>query len=163
MILGLSLETFTFLHVVISLVGIVTGFIVVAVMLQNGDLAGWNGFFLASTILTSVSGFFFPFTSIGPPHVVGALSLIVLAVAVYALYDRRLAGRWRATYVVAVFVALFLNLFVAIVQAFAKFAYLHKFAPTGSEPAFVATAGVVLVLFALVCLSALKRYHPTQK
>ena len=92
MILGMSFETFTFLHVVISLVGIMTGFIVVALMLQNAPLAGWNGFFLTATILTSVTGFFFPLKVIGPPHIIGAVSLVVLAVALFALYGRKLAG-----------------------------------------------------------------------
>src|SRR4029453_3548080 len=80
MILGMSVETFTFVHVVISLVGIMTGFIIVALMLQSAPIAGWNAFFLISTILTSVTGFVFPIKMFGPPHVIGAISLVVLAV-----------------------------------------------------------------------------------
>ena len=95
MVFGMSVETFTFLHVVISLVGIMTGFVVVGLMLQSAPIAGWNAFFLISTILTSVSGYFFPIKGLTPAHVVGAISLITLAVALYAIYGKKLAGRWR--------------------------------------------------------------------
>ena len=93
MVLGMSIETFTFVHVVISLVGIMTGFIVVALMLQSAPIAGWNAFFLVSTILTSATGYFFPITKgLTPAHIVGAISLVVLALAIYAYYPRHLAG-----------------------------------------------------------------------
>ena len=160
MILGMSLETFTFVHVVISLVGIMTGFIVVAVMLQNGPLAGWNGFFLTATILTSVTGFLFPLTQIGPPHIVGAISLVVLAVALFALYGRKLAGPWRVVYIVSAIIALYLNVFVGIVQSFDKVTYLHKLAPTGSEPPFGVAQVIVLILFVVIGFLAARRYHP---
>jgi hypothetical protein len=160
MILGMSLETFTFVHVVISLVGIMTGFIVIALMLQNGPLAGWNGFFLTTTILTSVTGFFFPLKAIGPPHIVGAISLVVLAVALFALYGRKLAGPWRWVYVVSATVALYLNVFVAVVQSFDKVTYLHKLAPTGSEPPFGVAQAIVLILFVVIGFLAVRRYHP---
>ena len=160
MILGMSIETFTFLHVVLSLVGIMTGFVVVAVMLQNGPIAGGNGFFLVTTILTSVTGFFFPLKTFGPPHIVGVISLVVLAVALFALYGRKLAGPWRWVYVIAAIFALYLNVFVGVVQSFDKFAYLHKFAPTGSEPPFAVAQGLVLVLFILAGILAANRYRP---
>ena len=160
MILGMSFETFTFLHVVISLVGIMTGFIVVALMLQNAPLAGWNGFFLTATILTSVTGFFFPLKAIGPPHIVGAISLVVLAVALFALYGRKLAGPWRVVYVVSAVIALYLNVFVGIVQSFDKVTYLHKLAPTGSEPPFGVAQAIVLILFVVIGFLATRRYHP---
>ena len=160
MILGMSLETFTFLHVVISLVGIMTGFIVVAVMLQNGPIAGWNGFFLTATILTSVSGFFVPAKGVLPSHIVGIISLVVLAVALFAYYGRRLLGPWRAVYVVSAIIALWLNVFVGVVQSFGKFAYLHNLAPNGSEPPFAVAQGLVLILFVVAGFLALRRYHP---
>ncbi len=163
MILGLSIETFTFLHVVISLVGIMTGFIVVAVMLQSGPIAGWNGFFLITTILTSVTGFFFPSAAFGAPHIVGVISLIVLAVALFAIYGRRLSGIWRPVYVVCAVIALYLNVFVGVVQSFDKFAYLHRLAPTGSEPAFAVTQAVVLLAFIVAAIAAARRYHPPLK
>ena len=160
MILGMSIETFTFLHVVISLVGIMTGFIVVALMLQNGPLAGWNGFFLLFTILTSVTGFFFPLKAIGPPHIVGAISLVVLAVALFALYGRKLAGPWRVVYVASAVCALYLNVFVGIVQSFDKVTYLHKLAPGGSEPPFAVAQAVVLILFIVIGIIAARRFRP---
>jgi len=160
MILGMSLETFTFVHVVISLVGIMTGFIVVALMLSSAPIAGWNGFFLTATILTSVTGFFFPLKAFGPPHIVGVISLVVLAVALFAVYGRKLSGVWRSVYVGSAILALYLNVFVGVVQSFQKFAYLHNFAPNGSEPAFVVTQIVVLILFVLLGVVAVRRYHP---
>ena len=160
MIFGMSLETFTFVHVVISLVGIMTGFIVVALMLQSAPIAGWNAFFLVTTILTSVTGYFFPIRGLTPAHIVGAISLVALAVALFALYARHLAGIWRAVYVAAAVFALYLNFFVAVVQSFGKFSYLNKFAPTGSEPPFVATQAVVLIAFILLGIAAVRRYRP---
>jgi hypothetical protein len=161
MILGMSVETFTFVHVVISLVGIMTGFIVVALMLQSAPIAGWNAFFLVSTILTSVTGYFFPITQgVTPAHVVGAISLVTLAVALFAVYGKKLEGRWRATYVATAVAALYLNFFVAIVQSFNKFAYLNKFAPTGAEPPFAITQGIVLLLFIVMGIATVRRYHP---
>jgi hypothetical protein len=160
MILGMSIETFTFVHVVISLVGIMTGFIVLALMLQSAPIAGWNAFFLVSTILTSVTGYFFPIKGLTPAHIVGAISLVILAVALLAIYGRKLAGRWRAIYVASAVAALWLNVFVAIVQSFNKFGYLNKFAPTGSEAPFAVTQGVVLILFVIAGVAAVRRYRP---
>ena len=161
MILGMSVETFTFVHVVISLVGIMTGFIVVALMLQSAPIAGWNAFFLISTILTSVTGYFFPFSrGLTPAHVVGAISLVILAVALFAIYGKKLIGPWRWIYVASAVAALYLNFFVAIVQSFDKFAYLKKFAPTGSEPPFAVTQGIVLVLFIILGIATARRYRP---
>ena len=160
MVLGMSIETFTFVHVVISLVGIMTGFIVLALMLQSAPIAGWNAFFLVSTILTCVTGYFFPIMGLTPAHIVGAISLVILAVALLAVYGRKLAGRWRAIYVASAVAALWLNVFVAIVQSFNKFGYLNKFAPTGSEPPFAVTQGVVLILFVIAGVAAVRRYRP---
>ena len=161
MILGMSIETFTFIHVVISLVGIMTGFIVVALMLASAPIAGWNAFFLVSTILTSVTGYFFPFDKgLTPAHIVGAISLVALAVAVFAIYGKKLFGPWRKVYVATAVAALYLNFFVAVVQSFNKFAYLNKFAPTGSEPPFAVTQGLLLVLFIILGIAAVRRYRP---
>ena len=140
----MSVETLTFLHVVISLVGIMTGFVVVGLMLQSAPIAGWNAFFLISTILTSISGYFFPIKGQTPAHVVGAISLVTLAVALYAIYVKKLAARWRVVYVGAAIFALYLNVFVGVVQSFQKFAYLNRFAPTGSEPPFAVAQLLVL-------------------
>jgi hypothetical protein len=160
MILGMTFETFTFLHVVASLVGIMTGIVVVALMLQSAPIAGWNAFFLASTILTSVTGFVFPIRTIAPAHVLGALSLVALAAAMVAVYRKKLAGPWRPAYVLCSLLALYFNVFVLVVQSFAKFAYLNRFAPNGSEPAFVATQAVVVILFIIAGIAAVRRFRP---
>ncbi len=160
MVLGMSIETFTFVHVVISLVGIMTGFIVVALMLQSAPIAGWNAFFLISTILTSVTGYFFPIKGLTPAHVVGAISLAILAVALYAMYGKKLFGPWRKVYVATAVAALYLNFFVAIAQSFNKFAYLNKFAPTGGEPPFAVVQGLVLIGFIILGIAAVRRYRP---
>ena len=161
MILGLSVATFTFVHVVLSLVGIMTGFIVVALMLASAPLAGWNAFFLATTLLTSVTGFFFlPIVGFTPAQVVGAISVVVLLVALFAMYGRHLAGPWRGIYAGTAVFALYLNCFVAVVQSFNKFPYLHMFAPTGAEPPFAVTQGLVLVVLLILGVAAVRRYRP---
>lgn len=160
MILGMSLATFTLLHVVISLIGILAGLVVLAEMLAGGRLGGWNAVFLATTVATSVTGFIFPAATFGPAHVLGAISLVVLAIAVFALYGKGLAGAWRAIYVVTAVLALYLNAFVAVVQAFQKLAFLAALAPTQSEPPFVAAQGVVLVAFLVLGFLAVRRFPP---
>jgi hypothetical protein len=118
MILGMSLPTFTLLHVVISLVAIVAGVVVLLGMLGSNRLTGWTALFLATTVLTNATGFLFPFTRLLPSHVVGIISLVVLAVAVVALYLCRLAGAWRWVYVASAVLALYLNVFVLAVRSF---------------------------------------------
>src|SRR5262245_26522872 len=124
MTLGLSLSAFTTLHVIISLIGIGSGLVVLCGMLASRPPGGWSALFLASTILTSVTGFMFPFNGLLPSHVVGAISLVLLAVALLALYVFRLAGSWRWIYVTTALAALYLNVFVGVVQAFQKLAIL---------------------------------------
>ncbi len=160
MTLGLSPGTFTLFHVILSLLGIAAGAVVVIRMIDGHRLGGTNVIFLVTTIATSVTGFMFPFKAIGPPHIVGAISLVVLAVALAARYVGYLDGAWRWLYVASALVALYLNVFVAVVQAFAKIGFLHKFAPTGSEPPFAVAQGVVLVLFVVLGFYAVKRFHP---
>jgi hypothetical protein len=164
MVLGMSVETFTFVHVVISMVGIMTGFVVVGLMLQSAPIAGWNAFFLISTILTSVTGYFFPITKgLTPAHVVGAISLIVLAVALYAIYGRKLAGRWRGVYIGTAIFALYLNVFVGVVQAFLKQPFLQPLAPTQSEPPFVIAQGAVLLIFLVLGVLAVRAFRPAER
>ncbi len=141
------MKTFTLVHVVISLVGILSGFIVLFGMLTAKRLNRWTALFLATTVATSVTGFFFPFHGITPGIVVGIISLVVLAVAIFARYQRNLAGAWRKTYVVSAVLALYLNLFVLIVQAFLKIPALKNIAPTQNDPPFKLTQLVVLVAF----------------
>jgi len=160
MILGLSLATFTLVHVVISLVGIATGIVVLLGMLRGHELAGWTGIFLATTLLTSLTGFLFPITAFTPALAVGALSTAILAAALLALYVFDLAGVWRPVYIVTAVAALYLNTFVAVVQAFQKLGPLHDLAPTQSEPPFLAAQGFVLALFVVAGFIALKKFQP---
>ena len=161
MILGMSVAAFTLLHVIISLLGIASGLVVLAGMLGGRLLNGWNGFFLLTTIATSVTGFMFHSKSFGPPHIVGVISLVVLAVALFALYSRRLVGSWRWIYAATAVAALYLNVFVGVVQAFQKLPFLHALAPNGSEPPFVVAQGLVLLIFVALGILAAKRFHRT--
>jgi hypothetical protein len=161
MILGMSLSTFTTVHVIISLIGIVTGIVVVLGMLGGRKLGGWTAIFLAITALTSVTGFLFPFTKLLPSHVVGIISLVVLAVAVLALYAFHLDGPWRWIYVAGAILALYLNAFVAVVQAFQKLAFLQPLAPTQAEAPFIVAQVAVLAIFAALGLLAVRRFHPS--
>jgi hypothetical protein len=113
-----------------------------------------------ATVLTSVTGFFFPFTKFGPPHAFGVLSLIVLAVAIPALYVYHLAGPWRWLYVTGAVVALYFNVFVGVVQAFQKLSFLQPLAPTQSEPPFLVAQAVVLVIFVVLGIVAVRSFHP---
>jgi hypothetical protein len=160
MILGLSTSAFTFVHVVLSLVGIGTGFVVAVGMFGSKKLDGWTAVFLATTVLTSVTGFFFPRDQVLPSHIVGALSLIVLVVAILALYRYRLGGPWRWIYVVTALVALYFNTFVGVVQAFQKISFLNALAPKQSDPAFIIAQFVVLAVLVVIGIAALRSFHP---
>src|SRR5271169_296453 len=135
MILGMT--TFTLVHVVLSLIGIFSGFVVVFGLLKANRMDGWTAIFLASTVLTSVTGFLFPFHKFLPSYGVGIVSLIVLAIAIYARYAGHLAGGLRRAYVISAVIALYLNVFVLIAQLFMKVPALHAMAPTQSEPPFL--------------------------
>jgi hypothetical protein len=161
MILGLSLQAFTLVHVVISIVALAAGVIVVAGMLAGSRLPGWTALFLATTVLTSVTGFLFPATAILPSHIFGAISLVVLAIAIISLYGFRLAGAWRWIYVGSAIVAFYLNAFVAVVQAFLKVAVLQPLAPTQSEPPFLVAQLTLLVIFVVLGILAGIRFRPT--
>ena len=160
MILGMSISTFTLVHVVISLVGIFAGLVVVFGMLGSNKLEGWTAIFLATTVLTSVTGFFFPFDKILPSHIVGIISLVVLAIAILALHALHLAGPWRWIYVVSAVFALYLNVFVGVVQAFQKLPLLASLAPTQSEPPFLIAQAVVLVIFVVLGIVAVRSFRP---
>ena len=160
MLLGMSVSAFTTFHVILSLVGIVAGLVVLYAMQGSRHLPRWTALFLATTILTSLTGYLFPRDHILPSHVVGAISLVVLAVTVYALYARRLQGSWRAIYVVGSVLALYLNVFVLVVQSFQKIPWLAALAPTQSEPPFVIAQGVVLLAFVALGYRAVRAFHP---
>jgi hypothetical protein len=148
------------IHVALSLIGIVSGLVVFYEMLMGKQSGGWTVLFLITTILTSVTGFPLPPFGFDPPRAVGVLSLVLLAVAVVALYVFKLAGAWRWLYVITALAALWLNVFVGIIQAFAKLPALHALAPTQSEPPFLITQLVVLVIFVVLGIVALRRFHP---
>jgi Na+/glutamate symporter len=131
MIIGLSVGAFTTLHIIISLLGIGSGLLVLTAMLAGREPRNLTALFLCSTILTSATGFLFHSAKIGPPHVVGAISLAVLALALVGLYLKHLRGVWRPVYVVSAVLSLYLNAFVGVVQAFAKLSILKSLAPTG--------------------------------
>ncbi|HYL72293.1 MAG TPA: hypothetical protein VEY89_13415 [Candidatus Dormibacteraeota bacterium] len=160
MILGMSSAAFTLLHVIISLIAIVAGAVVAFGMRRAQRLSGWTALFLATTILTSVTGFFFHSKSFGPPHVVGVISLVILAAALVALYGYHLAGVWRALYVVTALAAFYLNTFVLVTQLFAKVPALKALAPNGSEPPFALAQLLVLGAFVALGISAVRRFRP---
>lgn len=163
MIFGMSTATFTILHVIISLIGLLAGVVVAAGLISGRQSGGWTVLFLVTTIITSVSGFLFPFPKLLPSHIFGVISLVVLAIAVAALYFFRLAGAWRWVYVAGVLFALYLNAFVAVVQAFQKVPVLTPLAPTQSEPAFLIAQLVVLAIFVALGALALKRFRPGEE
>jgi hypothetical protein len=160
MILGMSLSTFTLVHVGLSLIAIAAGIVVVAGMLQSKPLQGWTALFLVMSVVTIVTGFLFPFAGLLPSHIVGVISTGVLAITLLALYGYHLAGAWRWIYVIGAIVALYLNVFVGVVQSFQKVPQLRPLAPTQTEPAFVVTQGVVLLLFVLLGALAVRRFRP---
>jgi hypothetical protein len=160
MILGISSPLYTNIHVIISLIAIVTGFIAVFGMLAGGPLGIWNTIFLWTTILTSVTGFGFPISGVTPGIVVGVISLVFLAVALFALYSKHLAGAWRWIYVITAVIALWFNVFVLIVQSFQKIAFLKALAPTQSEPPFQIAQGAALVLFIILAILAVRKFRP---
>jgi hypothetical protein len=161
MILGMSLATFTAVHVVISLIGIAAGLIVVVGMLSARRLPGWTALFLSTTVLTSVTGFFFPAAHVLPPHIVGVISLVVLAVTIVALHVKRLAGSWRWIFVTGSILALYLNSFVGVIQAFLKVPALNRLAPTQSEQPFLVAQLMVVALFVLLGIRAVMKFRPT--
>jgi hypothetical protein len=145
MILGLT--TFTLIHVVLSLVGIFAGLVVAGGLVAGKRLDGWTGVFLLTTVLANVTGFGFPFVGLLPSHVVGIISLVVLAVVIVARYGKRLTGAWRGVYVAGAVLALYLNVFVLLAQLFRRLPALIAVAPTQKEPPFLATQLIVLALF----------------
>jgi hypothetical protein len=160
MILGMSLQTFTLLHVIISLIAIASGLIVLFGMLGSHRLAGWTALFLLTTILTSVTGFLFPVKGFTPALGTGIASLVVLAIALLVLYAKHLDGSWRWIYVATAVAALWFNVLVLIVQGFMKVASLHALAPNGNEPPFIVAQAVAMVFFLVLGLIAAFKFRP---
>ena len=160
MIAGLSIENFTILHAAISLIAIASGLIVLAGMLRARRLPGWTAVFLVTTILTSVTGFMFPINGLTPAIVFGLISIVILVIALAALYLKHLSGAWRWIYVTTALVALYLNVFVLIVQSFQKLPALQKLAPTQSEPPFLIAQAVALIAFLILGAMAARKFRP---
>lgn len=154
-----GLDGFTLFHIVLSLVAIAAGFVVIGGLLANVRLDGATHVFLATTAATSLTGFGFPFSTLLPSHIVGIISLVVLAVATYARYFTQLGGPWRWIYVAAATAALYLNVFVLVVQTFLKNPALSALAPTQSELPFTLTQGGTLILFVLLGVLAVRRFQ----
>lgn len=157
------LTAFTILHVLISLVGIAAGSVVVLALLQRNAPVRWTNLYFFTTVATSVTGFFFPVARLLPSHVVGLISLVILGVAMYAFYARHLTGVWRKVYVVGVLLALYLNVFVAVIQSFLKIPALKALAPTQSETPFKFTQLAVLLLFVGLGVLTLIRFRPERQ
>jgi len=159
MVLGMSLATFTLVHVLISLVAIVSGLLVLYGLIKGKRFDGATAIFLATTVLTSLTGFLFPFTHLLPSHIVGIISLVVLAVAIVARYPLHLEGAWRWIYVVTAVLALYLNVFVLVVQSFLKIPAVHALAPTQKEPPFLIVQLIVLAISIVLGIFAVKGFR----
>lgn len=160
MILGMSITTFTLVHTALSLVGIVAGLVVAGGLVTGTRLGRWGAVFLVTTVLTSATGFGFPFVKVIASHVVGIVSLVVLAAVIVADYVQHFAGRWRASYAVGVVLATYLNVFVLVAQLFKRIPVLFVAAPTQSEPPFAFTQALVLALFVWLGVAAVKGFRP---
>ena len=149
----------TLIHVLISVIGLLTGAVMLLGFLNNKRLDGWNAAFLATTVLTSVTGYFFPFHKLLPSHILGAISLVALAIAIVARYAKQMARGWRRTYVIFAMMAFYLNAFVLVAQLFMKVPALHALAPTQSEPPFAITQVILLIFFLAVSILAAVRFR----
>ena len=162
MILGMSLSVFTTVHVIISLIAIVAGIIVMFGLLGSSRMPGLTAIFLLFTILTSTTGFLFPFEKLLPSHMIAILSLVLLAIACIALYGMKLSGPWRWIYVLTAMISLYFNVFVLVIQSFLKIPALTVLAPGNppAGPAFAVIQGIVLLFFVVVIIGAMRRYRP---
>lgn len=154
-----DLAIFTLIHVAISVVGVITGLVVLGGLIAGARLDGWTALFLVTTTLTSITGFGFPASAITPAHIVGALSLVVLSGCLAARYWMRLARGWRTAYVVTAVAATYFNVFVLVVQLFAKTPALVQLAPTQQEAPFALTQAAVLGLFVWLGWAALRGFR----
>jgi hypothetical protein len=145
MILGLTIQQFTLLHVGISLIGIIAGLIAMPAFATGHRLPAATAIFLATTALTTLTGFLFPITVVTPALITGVISTMVIAIALAAIYRFGLRGKAGIVYAVSANVALWLNLFVLVVQAFLKVPALNALAPNGNEPPFAVAQGLVLI------------------
>jgi hypothetical protein len=160
--MGISLVTFTLFHVLLSLIGIIAGLIAMTGWLKSELSRIPTAIFLATTILTSATGFLFPFTKLLPPHILGIISLVMLGFAAFALYGRHLVSLWRPIYTITALMSLYLNVVVLIVQSFQKIPVLKAWAPTQTEPAFLIVQGSAFIVFLALIILATARFRPVQ-
>jgi hypothetical protein len=153
---------FTLVHVVLSILGIVSGCVVVGGLVAGARLDGWTALYLSAAILTSVTGFGFRFTVVTPAHIVAVVSLLVLTVCLAARYWRKLEGGWRATYVVTAVTALYLNVFVLVAQFFEKTPALLELAPAQQGPHFAVTQALAVAFFVWLGRAALRGFRGAQ-
>jgi hypothetical protein len=156
----MDITTLTLVHTVISIVAIAAGLVVVGGLIAGVRIDGWTGIFLVTTALTSITGFFFPFTQLLPSHWVGIISLIILPFVTAARYWKHLRGVWRGIYVVGTVLVLYLNFFILLVQLFRRIPALIVAAPKQTEPPFVLTQLLVLALFAWLGFAGFRRFRP---
>jgi hypothetical protein len=156
-----GLTPFTFIHVLITLVGIMSGLIVLFGMLGNHRMNFVTATFLLFTVLTSVTGFLFPIHGLTPALILGMMSIVVLAIAILARYAYAMHGAWRWIYVVTAVIAQYFNSFVMVVQSFLKIPPLHVLAPQGNEPPFAIAQGIVLLFYIVTGYLAMRRFRPT--
>jgi hypothetical protein len=157
-----GLAAFTAFHVLLSLIGIGAGFIAIFGLIGGRWLGLWISTFLWTTVLTSVTGFFFPFKGVTPGIILGIISLVVLAVTLFALYSKKLSGGWRTAFVITAVMAEYFNFFVLIAQSFQKVPALHALAPTGSEGPFKIAQLVALIVFVVLGFLATKNFRHAQ-
>jgi hypothetical protein len=154
------LTLLTYVHTGLSLIALGAGIPVAIGLLKNGAAKNWTIVFLVTTVLTSLTGFLFPFSRFGDSHWVGLLSLIVLAAAIAAQYVFRYGGPWRWVYAVAALLAFYLNVFVLVAQLFKKVPALHALAPTLMELPFALAQAVVLAFFVWLMWKAARAFRP---
>ena len=157
----INLKTLTDVHVAISLVAILSGLIVLFGLLTGRRFDHWTSFFLLTTVATSVTGFFFPFHGVTPGIMGGIISLVVLAIAIFARYPRKLAGAWRWLYVITAMIALYLNVFALIAQLFQNVPAMKALAPTRSDPPFLVAQLLALIVFVVLGILAAIKFRPT--
>ncbi|MCE9649937.1 MAG: hypothetical protein K8R18_09975 [Parvibaculum sp.] len=159
MVFGVTLATYTLIHVLISLAAIGSGFVVVFGFLTGRRLDGWTAIYLAATVATSATGFGFPFVKLLPPHIFGIISAVLLVPTLYARYGAHLSGAWNWIYTLGAVVLLYLNFFVLIVQVFVKVPAFIALAPTQTELPFVAAHGAGLILFIVLGFLSVRKFH----
>jgi hypothetical protein len=155
-----GMDTYTFIHVLLSLIGIVAGFVVLYGLLTANRMSAWTALFLATTLATTLTGFGFPYTGFTPAVGVGIVSTIVLVITIAARYAFRLRGSWRWIYAGGAVLSFYLNFFVLIAQSFQKIPVLNAFAPSGSEPPFAITQGIALLAFVIAGVLSLRTFKP---